>query len=117
MSLRSIFRFGLMNPTDTERKYRDLIDQIQLGRNISIFINLFAAVQLLLAVILPDLLPQLLKIWLITVSGGAVIGILIGLLLSRDDVKTTNFFILISIFISGLILGISIVTIIVKVKN
>ncbi len=103
--------------SDVERKYRDLIDQIHLGRNVSIFINVFTVVQLIVAVILPDLLPQLLKIWLVTVSGGAIIGILIGLLLSRDDVKTTNFFILISIFISGLVVGISIVTVIVRVKN
>ena len=102
---------------EIERKYRDVVDQIHLGRNVSIFINIFTVIQLVLAVILPDLLPQLLKIWLITVSGGAIVGILIGLLLSREDVKTTNFFILISIFISGLVLGISIVTIIVRVKN
>lgn len=103
--------------SDIERKYRDLVDQVHLGRNVSIFINAFTVVQLIIAVILPDLLPQLLKIWLIAVSGGAIVGILIGLLLSREDIKTTNFFILISIFISGLVLGISIVTVIVKVKN
>lgn len=102
---------------DTERKYRDIVDQIQLGRFVSIFINLLTIVQLLLVVILPDLLPPLLKIWLVTVSGGGIVGILIALLLSRDDIKTTNFFILISIFISGLLSGISIVAIIVKEKN
>jgi hypothetical protein len=105
------------NRMDTERKYRDIVDQIQLGRFVSIFINLLTIVQLLLVVILPDLLPPLLKIWLVTVSGGGIVGILIALLLSRDDIKTTNFFILISIFISGLLSGISIVAIIVKEKN
>ncbi len=44
--------------SDVERKYRDLIDQIHLGRNVSIFINVFTVVQLIVAVILPDLLPQ-----------------------------------------------------------
>lgn len=102
---------------DTERKYHGLVDQIQLGRNVAIFINVLTITQMALAVLLPDLLPTLLKIWLVTVSGGAIVGILIGLILSRDDIKTTNFFILISIFISGLVLGISIVTIIVRVKN
>ena len=102
---------------DTRRKYQELVDQIQISRYLSIFINVFASVQLLIAVILPDILPELLKIWLLTVSCGAIVGILFGLLLSREDPKTTNFFIYISIFISGLVLGISIVTIIVKVKK
>ena len=111
----SFRKFTIMD--DTRRKYQELVDQIQISRYLSIFINVFASVQLLIAVILPDILPELLKIWLLTVSCGAIVGILFGLLLSREDPKTTNFFIYISIFISGLVLGISIVTIIVKVKK
>lgn len=91
--------------------------QIQLFRIFSIFLVFFSVVQLILAVVLPDLLPPLLKTWLVVVTGTAFLGITLGLFLSRKDQHTSLFFIVLASFISGLIFGISLVVIIVKVKN
>lgn len=91
--------------------------QIHLFRVFSIFLVFFSVVQLILAVVLPDLLPSLLKTWLVVVTGAAFIGITLGLILSRKDPQTSLFFIVLASFISGLIFGISLVAIVVKVKN
>jgi len=98
-------------------KLREIYTRITLFRALSVFLNLFSVVQLILSVILPDLLPVELKIWLVVIAGSAFIGIIVGLILARKDPSTTLFFTYLSAFISGLISGISLVVIIVKVKN
>lgn len=89
-----------------------------LLRNLSFFLDLFSFIQLVLAIALPDILPVLLKTWLLTVACGALVGIVIGLFLGRKDTATTLFFTFLSAFVCGLVSGISLVVIIVdKVKN
>lgn len=90
---------------------------ISLFRSLSVFLNLFCVIQLILSIVLPDLLPTELKVWLVVIAGSAFAGILAGLFLARRDPSTTLFFTYLSAFISGLISGISLVVIIVKVKN
>ena len=74
-------------------------------------------VQLIISVVLPDLLPRELKVWLVVIAGCAFAGITAGLFLARKDPSTSLFFTYLSAFISGLVSGISLVVIIVKVKN
>jgi hypothetical protein len=92
---------------DSERILNDLAENIRLLRTIGIFVNFISLVQLILAVILPDTLSTLLKTWLIVITGSALIGIIIGLYISKNDPKTSQFFIFLSVFLSGLTTGTS----------
>ena len=69
---------------------------------------------MVVAVIIPDILSPLLKVWLIVITLGAFIGITIGLILARNDPKSSQLFIFLSVFITGLITGISMVVIVKK---
>lgn len=100
-----------------EQHLRDIYSRITLFRSLSVFLNFFCVIQLILSVALPDLLPRELKTWLIVIAGSAFIGITGGLFLARKDPSTTLFFTYLAAFISGLVSGISLVVIIVKVKN
>lgn len=100
-----------------EHNLRDIYSRITLFRSLSVFLNFFCVVQLILSIVLPDLLPAELKTWLIVIAGSAFLGITVGLFLARKDPSTSLFFTYLSAFISGLISGISLVVIIVKVKN
>jgi hypothetical protein len=92
----------------------DLAQTIRMLRGLSVFINLFGIAQLVVAVIIPDILTPLLKIWLIVITLGAFIGITIGLILARNDPKSSLLFIILSVLITGLITGISIPVIVKK---
>lgn len=97
--------------SDAERILNDLAQNILLLRNITIFINIASIAQLILAVILPDILTTLLKTWLVVIASSALIGNIIGLIISKNDPKTSQFFIFVSVFLSGLITGISLLLI------
>jgi hypothetical protein len=100
-----------------QQHLRDIYSRITLFRSLSVFLNLFCVVQLIISVVLPDLLPRELKVWLVVIAGSAFVGITTGLFLARKDPSTSLFFTYLSAFISGLVSGISLVVIIVKVKN
>lgn len=95
-----------------EKNLQELADTIRLTRNLSIFLNLLCMVQMLLAVFLPDILTPLLRIWLLVIMGGSYLGIIAGLIMARNDPKTTLFFVVISFFLSGLVFGVSLVVIV-----
>jgi ABC-type multidrug transport system permease subunit len=94
--------------SDAERILNDLAENIRLLRNICIFIGILSLSQLIFVVVIPDILTTLLKTWLIVIAAGGLIGIIIGLIISKNDPKTSQFFIFLSVFLSGLITGISI---------
>lgn len=100
--------------SESERILNDLAQSIRLLRGISFFINTFGIAQLIVAVIVPDILSPLLKLWLVVITLGAFIGITIGLILARNDPKTSMLFIFLSVFITGLVTGISMVVIVKK---
>jgi len=96
---------------------KNLLTRIFLLWKLCIFLNLFCFVQLIISVIVPDILVPILKTWLIVIAGGSSLGLSISLFLARNDPTTTIYLCFLSIFIDGLISGISIVIIITKVKN
>lgn len=93
--------------SDSERILLDLSENISLLRNIAIFVNFLSVAQLIVAIIVPDIISILLKTWLIVIAGGALIGVIVGLIISKKDPKTSQFFIFFSVFLSGLTTGIS----------
>jgi hypothetical protein len=87
-------------------------------RNLSIFVNLFSVIQLLLSVILPDILDPLIKTWVLVILGVIFLGLTASLILANTkDTITLEFLVFLSAFISGVICGISLLVIIGKVKN
>lgn len=89
-----------------------------LFRNLSIFLNIFSVIQLLLSVILPDILDPLIKTWALVILGVIFIGLTVSLIFAKTkDNITLIFLIILSTFISGVICGISLLVIIGKVKN
>lgn len=84
-----------------------LSGRIQFFRVFSIILNIICCLQLVVAVVLPDSIPALLKTWLISVAGGGVVGTGLALFLSRNDLTLTLFLIVLSTFLSGLVSGIS----------
>ncbi len=95
--------------SDSERILLDLSEHLSLLRIIAIFINIFSVAQLIVAIVLPDIISTLLKTWLIVIAVGALIGVTAGLIISKKDPKTSQFFIFFSVFLSGLTTGISFV--------
>jgi hypothetical protein len=89
-----------------------------LFRNLSIFLNIFSVIQLLLSVILPDILDPLIKTYALVILGVIFVGLTISLIFTKTkDNITLIFLIILSVFISGFICGISLLVIIGKVKN
>jgi hypothetical protein len=86
--------------------------RIQFFRVFSIILNIICSIQLVLAVVLPDSIPALIKTWLISVAGGGVVGTGLALFLSRGDSTLTLFLIVLSTFLSGLVSGISVLLIV-----
>ena len=83
-------------------------------RTLVIVFNIIGLIQLVLAVVLHDSLPALIKTWLITIAGTGFVGFCIGLFLSKRDVTVTLFLILLSVFLNGLVCGVSILLIVKK---
>ena len=103
---------------ETDKKPEDpLAYRINLLRNLSIPFNLFALVQLVVAVILPDILTTILKTWIITVGGCLFVGLTVAQVLARGDSTSTLFLTLLSVLISGFASGVSLVVIVTKIKN
>ena len=98
--------------SDSERILLDLAENISLLRNIAIFVDILSLAQLIVAIVIPNIISTLLKTWLIVIGGGALIGVIAGLIISKKDPKTSQFFIFFSVFLSGLTTGISFVIVI-----
>jgi len=85
-----------------------------LFSNIAICLNVICFLQVILAVILPDILTSLVKTWLVIVFGGGFIALSIGLFLTRSDPNTNLFLTTLSTFLSGFFCGISTIVIVLK---
>jgi len=86
-------------------------NRIILLRNLAILFNCFSLILVTSLFFFPRILPNILKIYLVTVAGCASLIILIALILSRKDSTTTLFLTLFLVFISGLFIGISVTAI------
>ena len=99
-----------------ERKLLELVTTIKLQRNVTVFGLFFCIVQLILVLIFPDLVPPYIKIWLIAIVGLGFVGIVVALVVSRNDPQSTVNFVLIAGIMSGIVIGITLTEIISKVK-
>jgi hypothetical protein len=99
-----------------ERKLLELVTTIKLQRNVTLFGLFFCIVQLILVLIFPDLVPSYIKIWLIAIVGLGFVGIVVALIVSRNDPQSTVNFVLIAGIMSGIVIGITLTEIISKVK-
>lgn len=93
---------------------KNLAKRVYSFRVLVIVFNIIGLIQLILAVTLHDSLPAIIKTWLITIAGTGFIGFCIGLFLSRKDPTVTLFLIILSVFLNGLVCGISILLIVKK---
>jgi hypothetical protein len=93
-------------------------NNLALFRNLSIFLNSFAIIQLLFAVVLPDILDPLIKTWILLFLGIIFLGLIFSLILIKTkDTTTLLFLIILSVFISGFVSGVSLLVIVGKVKK
>jgi len=80
-------------------------------RNLAILFNGIALILIGTLFFFPHILPPILKIYLIAVSGCISVIIIVALAISRKDSTTTLFFTLFLAHISGIFFGISITAI------
>ena len=92
-------------------------EKIYIVRNLSLFLLCLSIAQLIVVVVLPDILDDYTKAWLLVVIGGVFSGLIVATILARNDAITTLFINFLSPLVSGLITGITLVIIILKVKN
>ena len=100
-----------------EKILRDLSERITFLRHLSIIADVFSGIQLIVAVVLPDLLDMFVKLWLVVIVACVLAGLLVALFLSRKDSTITLLLSMISFFITGCIFGISLVVFVGRVKN
>lgn len=93
---------------DEKRQLQKISDRIDLLRDIALLLQVFALIIASTLCFIPHALSLHLKIWLVAVAGGSFLGILIVLFLARRDSVTTQFFTLLSVFISGIFLGLAV---------
>ena len=91
-----------------EKQLDVISNRIILLRNLAVLLSLFSTILIGTLVFIPTILPDLLKIWAIAVAITSVIGISLGLCLSRKDSTTTLFLTVILIFVAGIFIGVSI---------
>jgi hypothetical protein len=102
---------------DTERHLREITTRISIVRNISLFALIVCIVQLIVVVVLPDSLDTTMKTWLMVVVIGIFVGLLIATFVSRGDATIMLFINAASQFMSGVIVGMSLLILGLKVKN
>jgi hypothetical protein len=102
---------------DTERHLREITTRIAIVRNISLFALIVCIVQLIVVVVLPDSLDTTMKTWLMVVVVGIFVGLLIATFVSRGDATIMLFINAASQFMSGVIVGMSLLILGLKVKN
>jgi hypothetical protein len=94
------------------KEEKNLNNKVKFLRTFTILINLISLIFLITIVSLHDLLNTVLKILLILVAGSTSIGLFFALLLSSDkEIYYSLFFVTLSIFLSGFIIGVSIVVV------
>ena len=102
---------------DTERHLREITTRISIVRNISLFALIVCIVRLIVVVVLPDSLDTTMKTWLMVVVIGIFVGLLIATFVSRGDATIMLFINAASQFMSGVIVGMSLLILGLKVKN
>jgi hypothetical protein len=102
---------------DIERHLREITTRISIVRNISLFALIVCIVQLIVVVVLPDSLDTTMKTWLMVVVIGIFVGLLIATFVSRGDATIMLFINAASQFMSGVIVGMSLLILGLKVKN
>ena len=85
-------------------------------RKLAIIFSVICIVQLIVAIVLPDILSKLLKTWLLVITTCGSLGLGVALFLSRSDKTITFFLILLSFFLNGLISGVSIAAAVIDKK-
>lgn len=102
---------------DHERHLNEITSRIAIVRNLSLFCLIVCIVQLIVVIVLPDSLDSTLKSWLMVVVVGMFIGLIVATFVSRGDATIMLFINAASQFMSGVIVGLSLFMLVLKVKN
>lgn len=94
-----------------------LTSRIAIVRNISLFVLVICSIQLIILVALPDALDTTTKSWLMAVVSGILLTLIASTFISRHDPTIMLFINAVSQFFSGIIFGLSLFMILLKVKN
>ena len=94
-----------------ERELEKIGERVGLMRNLAIMLNLFVLTSIGAFMFIPGIIEPIVKIYLVSVSGFALVGITLALLLARKDSTATLFFTGLSLLISGIFLGVAIMAV------
>lgn len=100
-----------------DKTLKQFSDRVVLIRNFSMFVLIMSIAQIVLAIILPDVLTQTLKIWVLSVIGCFFVGLVVVHVLARHDTVVILFINFISPYISGIISGVALALIIFKIEK
>lgn len=95
----------------------ELTSRIAIVRNISLFVLIISIIQLIVVVVLPDALDVTMKSWLMAVISGIFMVLIASTFVSRNDPTIMLFINATSQFISGIIFGLSLFMVVLRVKN
>ena len=99
---------GLLGEGVSERALKRVSARISLFRNLSILVAAFALCVLFVVLVLPELLPRLVKVWLVSISGAAFLVLIVALILARNDSTATLLFSKLVDVTSGVVIGVAI---------
>jgi hypothetical protein len=96
---------------DFERELQRISERISLLRNMAIMVNLFVIATIGAFIFIPGVIDPIVKIYMISIAGFALVGITIALVLARRDSTATLFFTGLSMMTSGVFLGVAIASV------
>jgi len=111
---------SLVTPQDqtaSERMLKEFSNRVYIIRNFSIFVLFIAIIQLIVACALPDVLSPTLKIWVLSIVGSVLIMLMVAHVLARRDTAVILFINFITPCVSGIVTGIALTIIILKIEN
>ena len=91
-----------------EKKLEQKSNEIQLLCTIATTLQFFVLILVITLFFIPRAFPEELRVWLVTVSGCSVVGILVVLFLVRRNSTAKLWITFLSVFVSGLLIGTSI---------
>lgn len=94
-----------------QREYERITDGVGTIRNITILLIVCVVCSVGGFIFIPGIIPDMTKIYIISVFGGFVIFFLISLIVARKDTYAVLFFMGLAQFFAGILLGTAIISV------
>ena len=118
--LQRRFRFVLrekMENSDDTRKWNEMVQRIEFLRNFSVFFMIASTALMTCVALFTTVLTNDIKTWMLSIVGVGFLAVTVSLFLARRDTTITLFIVYIASMATGLMFGLSLISIAYQIKH